>query len=202
MGRSPSFPQKPFQPLWCLKFIFLKWGPNIRALRDVTHQNRMCLFWTSLRMYFVKVRREPFRRTEACTAARGWTSSEDLPLAIISQGPVLLFTTSLPPREENSHLKMMACIRTRATGGNRTIHSKSDLLSKSNRRNIVSLYPDDRSNQGILISPWKLSVILYLPHIKRKVLYFSYCVTPPWAAVIKGHSRIFRVFFGGFRGER
>ena len=153
-------------------------------------------------MYFVKVRREALRRTEACTATKGWITSEDLPLAIISQWPVLPFARPLPPRDGNSHLKMMACIRTRATGGNRTIRSKSDLLSKRNRGNIVSLYPDDRSNQGTLISPWKLSVTLYLPHRKRKALYFSDCVTPPWAALIKGHSRIFRVFFGGFRGER
>lgn len=59
----------------------------------------------------------------------------------------------LPHRERNNRLKIIAGVtRSVASGANRTTGSKSGSLSKKNRGKIVSLYPDNRSNQGELIS--------------------------------------------------
>ena len=46
-GKEVSLSLKnSFQPLWCLKLIFLKRGLNARTLRDLTRQNVRCLLRT------------------------------------------------------------------------------------------------------------------------------------------------------------
>lgn len=122
---------------------------------------------------------------------------------ITSQEPVLPFYHVFPHGESNNRLKIIAGVtRSVASGATEPLaQNLAPCLKRTEERlfHFTQIIDQNRENWLVYES---LSTALYLPYRKRKAFYFSDSVTPPWVALIRGHSRIFRVFFGGFRGER
>lgn len=108
--RKPPFlcewegiPKNPFQLLWCQKLIFLKWGSEVRALRDLTQRNVRCLFWTCLRRHFGKGRGCRVRSgREGCSEQQGDGSFRRPwpPTSLPMTSPTLLPLISLESREQ------------------------------------------------------------------------------------------------------